>query len=201
MAETTGKRTKASIVKKELVGQVAGFLGELPDKPKNELSLKEAVRELQDLIRGALGKGYTYQEVADMLSNQGIKISAFTLKSYVPAGKRQSTRGKTRRTKKEAEAAAPVALTAAKTSKAASNGRVAKSAVSQNGIRPTAQRAAAAKSSGTTSTRGTTKAATSKTTTSKTKTAAKAAPEAKTTARKAATPTRKATTTRRKKAE
>ncbi|HIK17275.1 MAG TPA: hypothetical protein IGS53_18570 [Leptolyngbyaceae cyanobacterium M33_DOE_097] len=200
MAETTGKRTKASIVKKELVGQVAGFLGELPDKPKSELSLKEAVRELQDLIRGALGKGYTYQEVADMLSNQGIKISAFTLKSYVPAGKRQSTRAKTRRTKKEAEAATPVAVTAAKTSKAASNGRVAKSATSQNGTRPTAQRAAA-KSSGTTSTRGTAKVATSKATARKTKTAAKAAPEAKTTARKAATPTRKATTTRRKKAE
>jgi len=201
MAEITGKRTKASIVKKELVGQVAGFLGELPDKPKNELSLKEAVRELQDLIRGALGKGYTYQEVADMLSNQGIKISAFTLKSYVPAGKRQSTRGKTRRTKKEAEATAPIALTSEKSSKASSNGRVAKSIASQNGTRSTAQRAAA-KSSGTTSTRGTAKAATSKTAASNTKTAAKAAPAAKTTARKTTeTPTRKATTTRRKKAD
>jgi hypothetical protein len=97
---TSSKRSKTSIIKKDVVGDVAGFLQELPNKPRSDLSLKEAVRELQELIRAAFSKGYTYVEVAEMLTSQGIKISAFTLKSYVPAGKQQTARGKARRSKK-----------------------------------------------------------------------------------------------------
>lgn len=107
---TSNRRSKSSIVKKEVVGDVADFLQELPDKPKSDLSLKEAVRELQELIRAAFAKGYTHAEVAAMLTDQGIRISAFTLKSYVPAGKRQATRGKTRRPRKTSDASVAGAI-------------------------------------------------------------------------------------------
>ncbi len=100
MAEATSKRTKAAVVKKATINHVAGFLEDLPDKPKRELSLKEAMKELQDVIRAALMKGYSYADLSELLLKQGIKISAFTLKSYVPAGRRQITRAKPRRSKK-----------------------------------------------------------------------------------------------------
>jgi hypothetical protein len=100
MAEATSKRTKAAVVKKTTINHVAGFLEDLPDKPKRELSLKEAMKELQDVIRAALMKGYSYADLSELLLEQGIKISAFTLKSYVPAGRRQITQVKPRRSKK-----------------------------------------------------------------------------------------------------
>lgn len=113
MATATGKRSRFTIVKQDVVNTVAGFLGDLPDKPKEELSLKQAVEQLRDLIRSAFAKGYTYDEVARMLTDQGIRISAFTLKSYVPSGKRQVTRGKARRGKSTAGAIAPQPTTKA----------------------------------------------------------------------------------------
>jgi len=41
-----------------------------------------------------------------MLGKQGIQISAFTLKNYVPSGKRSATKGKTRKMKKMDDAVA-----------------------------------------------------------------------------------------------
>jgi hypothetical protein len=101
MAESTTKRPKSTIVRQEMVDKTGAFLEDLPEKPRDELSLREAVNRLQDSIKTALAKGYTYQEIAEMLTEQGIKISAFTLKNYVPAGRRQAAK-KTRRGRKPA---------------------------------------------------------------------------------------------------
>jgi len=97
------KRTRATTVSPESVEQAATFLEELPDKPKEDLSLREAVGQMQDSLKAALAKGYSYEELAQMLGNQGIQISAFTLKNYVPSGKRSITKGKTRKSKKSDE--------------------------------------------------------------------------------------------------
>ncbi len=91
MAPTT-RRTKSANIAPSVVSQVHAFLDELPAKPKEQLSLREAVGQLQDQIQEALTKGYSYQDVADMLEKQGIMISASTLKNYVPSGKRKSSK-------------------------------------------------------------------------------------------------------------
>ncbi|NEQ28918.1 MAG: hypothetical protein F6K28_60225 [Microcoleus sp. SIO2G3] len=92
MMSATGKRPKTSSVSQKSVEQAGAFLAELPEKPKENLSLREAVAQLQDQIKAALAKGYSYEDVAQILGDRGIDISASTLKNYVPAGKRQATK-------------------------------------------------------------------------------------------------------------
>lgn len=92
MAAVPTKRPKASAVKQASIKDTNAFLQSLPEKPKEDLSLREAVEQMRDSVRGALAKGYTYQELAAMLTEKGIKISAFTLKNYVPSGRRRSSK-------------------------------------------------------------------------------------------------------------
>lgn len=99
MTSTPRKRTRATIVSPEAVEQATILLEELPEKPRENLSLREAVKQMQDSLKAALAKGYSYEELAQMLAKQGIQISAFTLKNYVPSGKRSITKGKTRKSK------------------------------------------------------------------------------------------------------
>lgn len=113
MAAVTTKRSKASAVKQASIKDTNAFLESLPEKPKEDLSLREAVEQMRDSVRGALAKGYTYQELAAMLTDQGIRISAFTLKNYVPSGRRRSLKDQPaakpvqRRTRKAAAETAP----------------------------------------------------------------------------------------------
>jgi len=71
------------------------------------MSLREAMNRLRDPIQSALARGYSYDELVQLLAEKGIGISASTLKNYIPAGKRQSAKDKkpvstrTRRTKVE----------------------------------------------------------------------------------------------------
>jgi hypothetical protein len=92
MATATSKRPKSASVKHASLEQTGAFLQALPEKPKEELSLKEAISQLQVPLRAALAKGYSYQELAAMLAQKGINISAFTLKNYVPSGKRSGNK-------------------------------------------------------------------------------------------------------------
>ncbi|NJP11503.1 MAG: hypothetical protein HC866_20160 [Leptolyngbyaceae cyanobacterium RU_5_1] len=108
MATATRKRPKATAVNHQLVGQASALLQELPEKQKEDLSLREAISQMQEPLRAALAKGYNYADLAAMLSEQGIKISPLTLKNYVPSGKRQATKTKAKRVKKSvSEEAAP----------------------------------------------------------------------------------------------
>lgn len=100
------KRSRATVVKREAVAQASSLLSGLPEKPKDELPLRQAVEQMSESITEALAKGYDYPEVAEMLTNQGIKISATTLRSYVPS-KRKATRSKSTRSKKGGEEATP----------------------------------------------------------------------------------------------
>ena len=95
MTAATRGRSKAVNVNKQSVEQAGSYLQELPEKPKENLSLREAVGQLRDQIQAALAKGYSYDDLAKMLTEKGIEISATTLKSYVPAGRRQSNKDKT----------------------------------------------------------------------------------------------------------
>jgi hypothetical protein len=110
---TTTRRSRSANIAPSIVIQTETFLNALPIKPKEQLSLREAVGQLQEQIQEALAKGYSYQDVADMLAKQGIMISASTLKNYVPSGKRKSSKAiapkTTRRRASAAKAEAPEA--------------------------------------------------------------------------------------------
>jgi hypothetical protein len=85
------KRLPSSVsVSKSAIDSATSTLQGLPEKPKESWSLREAVSVLQESISAALSKGYSYEEVATMLSTKGVDISASSLKSYLSAAKRQS---------------------------------------------------------------------------------------------------------------
>lgn len=96
------RRSKSVTIQPTIVTTASSFLEELPAKPKENFSLREAVDQLRDPLKSALGKGYSYQDLALMLRDQGIEISASTLKNYVPSGKRQASKAKAAATAKPA---------------------------------------------------------------------------------------------------
>lgn len=158
MVEVTEKRQKAIAVKQSSIGNTSAFLESLPEKPKEDLSLREAIDQLREPLRAALSRGYTYAELAEMLTEKGIKISAFTLKNYVPSGKRRANKEKeaaakvgTRRGRKSQAVesavaeleAQPVKLT--ETSAKSSVGEAAKTELETSEKAPQTKKASAAK--------------------------------------------------------
>lgn len=144
-------RSKSVTIQPTIVTTASSFLEELPAKPKENFSLREAVDQLRDPLKTALVKGYSYQDLALMLRDQGIEISASTLKNYVPSGKRQASKAKvagaksTSQSKKQA--AAKTSETMSKIASAedeapSTNGAVAE-APKPRGRRPSAKTAAA----------------------------------------------------------
>jgi hypothetical protein len=106
---STKRRSPTSVtVPKTIIEQAAVTLRDLPEKPKEELSLKEAMEQMHDYITAALTKGYSLEELAELLSDRGVDISVSSLKYYVSRIGRQksaTTKPKVRRpraSKKEA---------------------------------------------------------------------------------------------------
>lgn len=79
------RRRSSATLSRATIDAANTALQNLPEKPRENLSLKEAVAALKDTIITALNRGYSYEEVAEMLSTQGIKISPTSLKSYLSA--------------------------------------------------------------------------------------------------------------------
>ncbi|QYO62540.1 hypothetical protein [Leptolyngbya sp. 7M] len=106
MVRANKRLPSAVSVSQSALNNVSSVLQGLPEKPRENWSLREAVAVLQESISAALAKGYSYEEIAEMLSGKGVQISASSLKSYLSAAKRQkgltSSKGKRtgRRTKK-----------------------------------------------------------------------------------------------------
>jgi hypothetical protein len=117
----TQKRPSSATISKSAIAAASSALEALPAKPKSNWSLRETVSMLQESIVEALSKGYSYPEVAKMLSTKGVDISASSLKSYLSAAKRGTAKKKTG-TRKATKASNVVELkpkTAAKTKIAA----------------------------------------------------------------------------------
>ncbi len=89
-------RRRSSSISKDSIDQATSALQKLPEKPRENLSLREAIAALKDNITTALDRGYSYEELAVMLSAQGVRISPTSLKSYLA----DSQRGKTPRTRR-----------------------------------------------------------------------------------------------------
>lgn len=55
----------------------------LPPKPKEGMTLKEIILKSKGMINLALKRGYTYDEIAAILSEEGISVKGTTLKQYL----------------------------------------------------------------------------------------------------------------------
>lgn len=115
MAPRKGRSPVAANVTQQSLALATSALAELPEKPKTNYSLREAISQLQGVINTALDRGYTHQEIAEMLAGQGIRISPASLKSYLAASNREaSATPKRRRTStKKAKTEEAVAASAA----------------------------------------------------------------------------------------
>ncbi|KVH28962.1 hypothetical protein [Burkholderia cepacia] len=71
-------------------------LDALPDKPTHEhyVTVRDAVQSMQPQIRGAQHKGYTLDEIVQQLAQEGIDISANTLR-YAMQRTAKDCRGET----------------------------------------------------------------------------------------------------------
>jgi hypothetical protein len=102
MATATRSSSSTTGVNSTAVEQVRTALEALPEKPKVELSLREAVEQMQESLKAALERGYRYEELAKLLSEQGIHVSALTLRQYLRSGKEQTTKPKRKPVNKRA---------------------------------------------------------------------------------------------------
>lgn len=99
MANLKKRSPTSAAVQKNAIDQATLLLKQLPEKPKEVWSLREAIEKLKDTITAALHKGYSYEEVSAMLTEKGVKISASSLKSYLAATKKDKSAGRTRKTR------------------------------------------------------------------------------------------------------
>lgn len=115
-ATKTRKRPPGSVVVQQSAIQQAGdLLQKLPEKPKENWSLREAIESLEGSIVQALDRGYSHDEVAELLDEKGISISVSSLKRYLAASRRDKGT-QTRRTRKLRGQAAAKAKTEEATS-------------------------------------------------------------------------------------
>ncbi len=69
-------------------------LEQLEQKPKEELSVRESIYFLRDKLKTALNKGYSYQDLSEILAEQEILISAATLKQYLTEINKEVTKSR-----------------------------------------------------------------------------------------------------------
>jgi hypothetical protein len=91
MAPTKRRSSASAAISQSAIEQVGSILKNLPEKPKENLSLREVVSELHSAITTALGRGYSYDEVVAILADQGVEITVASLKRYLAAARKEST--------------------------------------------------------------------------------------------------------------
>lgn len=82
-------------------------LEQLEKKRSEELTLRESIYLLRDKLRGALKKGYSYQDLSEILEQQGILVSAATLKQYLTESNKEASTRKHRGARGETKLSSP----------------------------------------------------------------------------------------------
>jgi hypothetical protein len=97
-AAATRNRPKSANVSKTAIDQLGSLLQDLSEKPKAEMSLREAINELREPIQSAMAKGYNYEDIVKILAEEGIPTTVTTVKRYISLGNppRRKSSGKTR---------------------------------------------------------------------------------------------------------
>lgn len=107
---TPGRRVPAAVlVSQTTLNQATSALQDLPEKPREIWSLREAIGVMREVITATLNKGYSHEEVAKLLSQTGVDIRPSSLKYYLAAVKRNQdkpTRARVRRSFRGADLAA-----------------------------------------------------------------------------------------------
>ncbi|MCU0551867.1 MAG: hypothetical protein MUC48_21215 [Leptolyngbya sp. Prado105] len=93
MVATKRRSPTSTLVSKDSISGASSALKNLPEKPKEIWSLREAISLLKDQIILALDRGYTYTEVSQMLSSKGVEISPSTLKYYLSSARKEDSTG------------------------------------------------------------------------------------------------------------
>jgi len=115
-ASKSRKRPPGSVlVQQSAIEQADDLLQKLPAKPKEHWSLREAIESLEGSIMQALDRGYSHEEVAELLEEKGISISVSSLKRYLAASRKEKGI-QPRRTRKPRGRAAAKATAAEPTS-------------------------------------------------------------------------------------
>ncbi len=57
-------------------------------KPKEVMTTKEVIVRLRGVINKALKRGYSYEEIADFLAEEGIMLKGTTIKQYIAESSR-----------------------------------------------------------------------------------------------------------------
>lgn len=95
MKTNTRSSVRSKFVHRSDVEQAEFLLKELPKKEKEHLSVAEALANMSSLIKDCLAKGYSYEDLATLLSDKfGAKLSVASLKRYAPPEPKRATRAK-----------------------------------------------------------------------------------------------------------
>jgi len=178
MATSKKRASGSATLSKAAIEQVGLKLKDLPEKPKENLSLREAISELHDSITTALNRGYSYDEIVKILATQGVSITVASLKRYLAAARKEMAE-KPKRTRRITPASRQTQLE--KQAEARSTAATPTNTLNGSTV-PTVPPVESKRQTRTTSTRSKTAA---QLTAARTKTAAKAKPtsSAKTTSR------------------
>lgn len=87
---------QGNVVKRTAIQQSVEVLKGLPVKEREELALREAIYEMLPELEGVLARGYSLDEVAGILSQNGVSIKGATLKTYLREGRKQRSRKRSR---------------------------------------------------------------------------------------------------------
>jgi hypothetical protein len=94
------------IIHRTVIDQIKGVFKASPVKVKDKFFLKEAIAEMLPEIEEMLEKGYTYDEMAEVLSENSLQVKGLTLRRYCSALRKEATvvapaKGTGRRLQKE----------------------------------------------------------------------------------------------------
>ena len=93
-------RVPARPIKKSTIEENRERLLNAPVKEKEDFSLQEAIHDMATEINQILDRGYSYEEIATMLSDGGIDVKPTTLRQYLAQVTKVTTKVKPKRSPK-----------------------------------------------------------------------------------------------------
>jgi hypothetical protein len=93
-------RIPARPIKKSTIEENRERLLNAPVKEKEDFSLQEAIHDMATEIEQILARGYSYEEIARMLSEGGIDVKPTTLRQYLAQVPKANDKAKSKRSPK-----------------------------------------------------------------------------------------------------
>jgi hypothetical protein len=93
-------RVPARPIKKSTIEENRERLLNAPVKEKEDFSLQEAIHDMATEIEQILARGYSYEEIATMLSDGGIDIKPTTLRQYLAQVPKVTSKAKSKKSPK-----------------------------------------------------------------------------------------------------